>query len=157
MNASDYAAIGALVVSVATAIYTFYTYVLGRRALQVTTYQGATALALQMDQMFLDHPLLRPYFYDDEPVLAVEADPEMHHRVLAAAEFALDIVECIWDHRKSYEDDDRESWKDWIHDVFQGSPAIRDWYEKNIEWYPALRKLAEEAPNDTRGVPHIPL
>ena len=152
---SNFFALGALVVSVATAIYTFYTYVLGRRTLHVTTYQGATALALQMDQIFIEHPLLRPYFYSQAPVPDEADDPETHHRVLATAEFVLDILECIWDHEKSYDPDDRESWKDWIHDVFLGSPACREWYVENIAWYPALRDLAEEAPNAGRGVPYI--
>lgn len=157
MTKSDAFALGALVVSVATAIYTFITYVLGRQTLKVTTYQGATALTLQIDAVFIEHPLLRPYFYDDLEAPALTEDPETHHRILAVAEFVLDCVECIWDHRESFADDDREAWKDWIHEVFLGAPSVRACYTENVRWYPALHELAAEAPNAERGVPHIVL
>ena len=34
----------------------------------MTTYNSATDLALQVDRVFLEHPLIRPYFYEDLPV-----------------------------------------------------------------------------------------
>lgn len=142
MDVSDFVAVLALIVSMAA---TAYSYRLGRRDLQVTTYQGATDLTLQMDRLFIEYPMLRPYFYGGEAVPAADGgDPDLRNRVLAAAEFVLDIVECIWDHRHSYAKDDREAWKKWIHDVFASSPACCELYSENVDWYPALQNLAAE-------------
>lgn len=157
MSVSDAFAGGALVVSIAAAgIAAWHSrreLGHGREALQVTTYQGATELALNFDRMLIDYPFLRPYFYESEPVPAeddgsapAEADRHRRQRVLAAAEFALDIFECIWDHRDSYNSVDHKAWRRWILDVMESSPACCEIYaEANADptdpWYPSLARI----------------
>lgn len=124
-----------------------------RRSLRVTTYSGATELTLQIDRMFLEHPEIRPFFYDPRRPLAEASLGRDRSRVEAAAEYILDILECIWDHRHEYDDDDREAWKLYILEMI-GKPGsgcvLRAKYEEWSAdgWYPALddahRRLDEQ-------------
>jgi len=150
MSASDIVAVVALVASIASAIYA---YRQGRRTLKVTTYQGATDLTLQLDQVFIEYPQLRPFFYEGRPTPdANSGDDDLRHRVLATAEYALDIFECIWDHRDTYDQADRESWKVWICDMIAQSPACSALYVAERDWYPALQDL-DPRPHRDQDVP----
>ncbi|HSV66497.1 MAG TPA: hypothetical protein VLJ59_11400 [Mycobacteriales bacterium] len=137
----------ALVISLAVAVQTWR---LGQRTMHVMTYQGATDLTLDLDRVFLDQPQLRPYFYDGEPTPPVD-HPE-HHRVLAAAEFCLDVCECIWDHRTEYDEVDKTAWREWIHHLLSRSPALCQLYREQPEWYPAIADLVATGECDLR--PH---
>jgi hypothetical protein len=118
-----------------------YTIFYSRSQLRYAAITQPAQLTLQVDQIFLQHPLLRPYFYDSTPVPAVEAAPEMHHRIYAAAEFYLDVLEYILSGVKNYNKRDRESYREWIHDVFAGSPVMQELYLDNERWYPDLKRL----------------
>ena len=143
MDTSTVVAVAALLVSLGSAVYA---YRHGRRTLKVTTYHGATDLTLQLDQVFIEHPELRPFFYEGRPLPDPGSEGDtLRHRVLAAAEYALDIFECIWDHRDTYDDKDKESWRAWIGDMLASSPTCSDLYTTNRDWYPALEDLAGRA------------
>jgi hypothetical protein len=126
----------ALVVSGVTLIYT-------RRQLRFAANDSATDLVLQMGQVFLEYPLVRPYVYQNAQPPTEETNPEMHHRVEATGMFCLDVLECVWHRREHYRREDRASWRELIHDIFAGSPAVRALYVENQEWYPMLRRLRE--------------
>ncbi|MFP5364030.1 MAG: hypothetical protein ACLGI5_15030 [Thermoleophilia bacterium] len=146
VDASQIISIVALVVSLTAAVFS---YRLSRRSFKVSAYHGASDRTLQMDQVFIAHPLLRPYFYDREPVPAPDCpDRELRQRVLAVAEFVTDILEDCWDNEDCYAGPDRDAWRDWIYDVFEGSPACCEHYACNMSWYPTLSRLfaAEGAP-----------
>lgn len=150
MDASTVVAVAALLASIASAVYT---YRQARRTLKVTTYQGATDLTLQLDQVFIEHPELRPYFYESRPAPEPGGgDDILRSRVLAAAEYALDIFECIWDHRDTYADTDKDSWREWIGDMLASSPVCTALYLQNVDWYPALQDLKNEKGSEP-GVP----
>lgn len=107
------------------------------RSLEVVTYNGSTDLTLQLDRVFIEYPELRPYFYDGQSPTG--SDIELRQRVAAVAEFALDVLECIWDHRDKYSEPDTKSWKKWIGDLIGTSPTMRDLYAEHTDWYPALQ------------------
>jgi hypothetical protein len=132
----------ALVVSLSAA---FFTYRLSRRSFRVMAYRGAAERALQMDKVFIDYPLVRPYFSDAEPFDpdACE-DAELRNRVPAVAEFVLDILEDCWDYEDCYGEPDRIAWKDWIYDVFETAPTCCAMYAESAAWWPKIGKLFEE-------------
>ncbi|HEU0316965.1 MAG TPA: hypothetical protein VFR49_06525 [Solirubrobacteraceae bacterium] len=150
---SSYIAVAALLASLGSAVYTYALSRQARRSLKVTTYHDATALTLQVDRMFVDHPRLRPYFYDGAPVPTGSRQPDERNRVLAAAEFLLDVLECVWDHEDEYDAQDRRAWAEWIHDTFASAPACRELYLDKRDWYPSLTKLADEGWHHDAGVP----
>ena len=118
-------------------------WLIGRRTLRITTYRSATDLMLEVDRIFVDHPQLRKYFHDGKPCAKTKAD---YNLVQAVAELELDVLECIWDSRKSYTKDDQESWAKYICGALE-SPAVKDMYEDpaNAGWYPTLDRLTGRA------------
>jgi hypothetical protein len=126
-------------------------YKVSRELLQMNaSTEGTTELACKADELFLDHPELRPYFYDGWPVPdeildlpAPAAWPPSEagvarSQLLAAAEYYLDLLESIWDNVAPLPDDDRESWREWIHDMFESGPILVAYIERYHWWYPTL-------------------
>ncbi|MDV6297466.1 hypothetical protein ACWEQV_29080 [Rhodococcus aetherivorans] len=114
------------------------------QSLEVVTYNGATDLTLQIDRIFIEYPELRPYFYEGQS--PIDQDETLRQRVDAVSEFALDALECIWDHREKYTEMDRESWKIWINEFMASSPRMRGLYEDHTTWYPALEDARKPDP-----------
>ncbi|MFN8110386.1 MAG: hypothetical protein U0Y82_11170 [Thermoleophilia bacterium] len=138
MDTGSALAVVAVVIALASAILTWQ---VGRRTLRITTYSGATELTLAIGEKMIANPELRQYFYDRRP-LQPEVTGRDRSLVLATGMYILDVLECIWDHRREYERDDRESWGRYIHDCLQ-APVLRDLYEECSAdgWYPALDHL----------------
>ncbi len=140
MHAAETISVIALLVSMASAVTAWR---LGEQSQRITTYRSATDLVLEVDRVFIDHPQLRPYFYEDTVCPAGHLDKNL---VDAVAELQLDVLECIWDSRDTYTSVDRDSWAQYIREVFAASPAIRDAYSANEGWYPTLDLLFKEEP-----------
>jgi len=118
--------------------------VMSRRALRRSSYRTSADLVLEADRIFLDRPELRCFFYE-----GLECPPKgdkQYGQVKAAAEFYLDILETIWDHRGEFARTDRMAWREWIHDLLEWSPSIRDTYLESPRLYPTIRFLIEWEP-----------
>ncbi len=153
MQASDLISIVALCISFAAA---YFSYRLGRRTFHVTTYAEATDRTLRMDEVFIQYPLLRPYFSDGEPMPAADStDRELRNRVLAVAEFVVDILEDCWEKEDYYAGKDRSAWREWIYDVFASSPACCEHYAHNVPWYPTLNRLFKNEGPPPRQVQRV--
>jgi hypothetical protein len=140
----------ALLVSLSAA---FFSYRLGRRTFNINAYHGATDRTLQLDMVFVNNPLLRPYFAEGVPVPPEGGgEDEMRQRVLAVAEYAVDILEDCWDKEECYKGDDRDAWRDWIYEVFETSPACTEHYAQHPAWYPTLTELFAERRGPPPGV-----
>ena len=123
---------------------------IGARTLRITTYRSATDLMLEVDRLFVAHPKLRPYFYENVACPRGHAD---HHRVQAIAELELDVLECIWDGSRTYSKADRESWAKYINDTLKRSPALQAMRAdpRKQGWYPTLDLLSK-----VKGQPATP-
>lgn len=122
-----------------------------RLALRRSSYRTATDYALDADRMFLDNPTLRDYFYEGKP--PPEEPAEERARVMAAAEFYLDVFEAIWDHRGEFSRTDRAAWREWVHDLFESSPAMQTVYLHDPDWYPSVTSILAWEPCDRRRQP----
>jgi hypothetical protein len=136
---SDVISIIAVIFSVAASVLSV---VSARRDSTVVTYNSTTDLTLQVDRLFIDFPHLRPYFYDNVPVPADSGD---RNQVLAAAEFFLDVLECIWDRKSEYSRKDVAAWQRWILDLFDTAPVLRTYFVETSTWYPTLLDLHTQA------------
>jgi hypothetical protein len=124
-----------------------------RQLLQMSaSTEGTTDLACKADELFLDHPGLRPYFYDRWPVPDKILSPPApswppseadlaRSQLLAATEYYLDLLESIWDNVEPLPDKDKGSWREWIHDMFESGPILVAYFEKNPTWYPTLQAV----------------
>lgn len=109
-----------------------------RRSLHVTANQYASNMAIAAGHVFIEYPHLRPYFYEGGFPPA-----KIRNQVVATATNQLDVMEAIWDHHDEFDDQDREAWREWMHDMLQTSPTMREWCD--LDWYPSLKSMLSDA------------
>ena len=140
---------------------------MSRQALRRASYRTATDYVIEAGRILLDKPYLRKYIYERAVPPAADSDPATmvapvpkgsdmnaggggtttsYAEVMALAEFYLDVLEAVWDYRPEFTPSDRVSWREWIHDLFQNSPALQHLYEENDDWYPTLKALLDWEP-----------
>ena len=64
------------------------------------TFDHIATRAFVLDQMFLQYPEVRPYFYERESL--PDEDNVLRHRIIAAAETMLDVFGVIVLHRERF-------------------------------------------------------
>ena len=95
--------------------------------------------ANEMSAVFIDHPQLRPYFYDGKPI--TKADPN-YNAVMSYAEVYLNFIDELGDDYvyalKGMEKDGeyRKYWEKTFRDQFSTSPALRAYAKEKKDWYP---------------------
>jgi hypothetical protein len=114
---------------------------LARRDLRAGTYQAMNQLAVDCDRVFIEYPLLYPFFFEGQGLPT--ADPD-RAQVLAACAFTLDTLDGIWDHGAELDAADRESWCEWIHGTFEAAPAMQAYYRSHLPAYATLHGMFTE-------------
>ena len=96
---------------------------------------------LTLHRVFLDHPELRPYFFEGKDLK--ESDP-LYPQVEAVADMHLDVFAYNLDYRLVFPDDYRspESYKRYIRSRLALSPVMRRRLEKRADWFsPYLQEV----------------
>lgn len=114
---------------------------IARRALHTTANQFAAQLVITAGQVFIEHPELRPYF-EAKREIEEGMDEKDQDRIEAAALTQLDVMETIWDHHEEMNQEDIDAWREWIHDLFERSPVLRNQYKPT--WYPSINEMFAE-------------
>jgi hypothetical protein len=78
----------AVVVSICALLFTVYQGYLQRKSYQEQVFQGFVSLWLDCDNVFIEKPELRPYFYENKPISSQE--PQFNE-VMAVAEMFDDV------------------------------------------------------------------
>jgi hypothetical protein len=98
---------------------------------------------LALDRVFLDHPELRPYFYEGKDL--DKSDP-LYAQVEAVAEMHLDVFDYNLNYRLHFPNEYHfpEGHESFIHEMLAHSPVMRRRLEKKGAWYsPELRALLD--------------
>ena len=117
--------------------------------LQASMYATITTETLEMDKIFLAHPNLRPYFYEDKDISEI-TDDETRHKVMIIAEYQLDYFDLVMtqlDYIPTDKDskEDKDNWDKYFADSFAHSPALCRRIGLNPDWYMTrLVNLSEE-------------
>lgn len=110
--------------------------------MKASMYATMTAQTLEMNKIFLQHPDLRPYFYDKKDLSEVP-DKDIHHthhRIMIVAEYQLDYFDLLMtqlDYIPTDEDseEDKANWNKYFADSFANSPALCKRISLNPDWY----------------------
>jgi hypothetical protein len=108
---------------------------------RVMTRDRSLSNVLTLDRVFLDHPELRPYFYEGKDL---EVSDPLYPKVEAVADMHLDVYGYNLDYRLVFPDDYRspESYKRYIRSRLALSPVMRRRLEKKAEWFsPYLQEM----------------
>jgi hypothetical protein len=109
---------------------------------RVMSFDGIHSLILSSDEMFVQHPDMRKYFYEN---VDISTDDPDYNLSLAMAETLLDTFES-YIHHNTYVRYYRGVWKEYIVDAFQNSPILRARFDQTPDWYPPdLQRLRNEA------------
>lgn len=91
---------------------------------------GMTALITTVGNAFIEHPELRPYFYENR-------DPRPRHRerTRAIAVVLVSAMDHVAVHFKAMDRDTRAAWKQYFNDIYKTSPVVRDQLGAHANWY----------------------
>jgi hypothetical protein len=97
-------------------------------SLRTGVYANMSNWTFELDKASLEHPELRPYFYDGKDI--DESDP-LYPTAAAMAEFHLDTFDSIMEYNRSFAAADlHEGWSNWMMNAFDASPILVHTIEK---------------------------
>jgi hypothetical protein len=104
-------------------------------ATRAGVFQNASELFILIDRLFIENPQLKKYFYGNAEL--EKGHPETE-RLWSVAELIVDVAENM---RIMAPLMPRYSWETaaaYFADLYQSSQIIRDYLEKNGDWYPSI-------------------
>ena len=125
--------------------------------LNLQANQDLMSNLLDVDQVFIDNPDLRPYFFDGKKISPTDRN---YNKVLAIADYEIDFFGSVLNevsYSQSYasEKETRQSWDQYMHTSFKESPimcqrlkylAITGQYEPEF-----INKFKVDCPGDFRN------
>jgi hypothetical protein len=118
------------------------------QSVEGSIYSNITTQSLAEDEIFINHPEMRPYFYAGK---GLEPNDPLRHKVHATAEYLLDFFDSLESQLKKYPGlwiHEKREWEANIVDQCAWSPVLCHYLEANRHWYSdelyALMKAGEE-------------
>jgi hypothetical protein len=105
------------------------------QSVEGSIYSNITTQSLAEDEIFINHPELRPYFYAGKEL---EPNDPLKHQVHAAAEYVLDFFDSLESQLKKYPDlwiHEKREWEANIVDQCAWSPVLCHYLDANRNWY----------------------
>ncbi len=103
-------------------------------AIRASVIQGITTQMLTIDQVFVEYPQLRPFFYEDN--VPFPKDHPEYGRALSAAEMLVDLIDCVVslkDHMRA--DIDQPGWHEYAYELYTQSVPLRNYVNRYKDWY----------------------
>ena len=130
--------IGGLLVSIAgVVLVTKQVQLVNRQLEQVShtisgnAFSSSFAELREIHKVFIDHPHLRPYFYDDK---RLPENSEYWNTALTIAEMFLDAFFHLYLLRDRFPDGSKKHVDLFIEDMVQRSPFLAEYLEKNAQF-----------------------
>jgi len=103
--------------------------------LDVTAQAEIQTSFFQVSEIFIQHPELRPHFYEDEQAAAqLSRDDQL--RAFVVAEMLLDVFDAVTDAKKRLPKEDPVIvWDRYIEDALRNSQFLRDYAIRRRDWY----------------------
>jgi hypothetical protein len=108
------------------------------RAMEAQVWHSITQRGNDISLVFVQHPHLRPYFYDSKSI--EKGDPNFD-AVMSVAELYLDYIDSMLEDFVFSLDGMEESgefrtlWDAYFRDMFSSSPALRAYAVEKRHWY----------------------
>jgi hypothetical protein len=126
--------VGAIIVSLGSAVLSVRQSNIANESAAVATSERTFNLVMKIDQVHLDHPEVRPYFYQDRPL--GQNDPQAN-LVHAIAEMTLDHFSIILTQVSANPNRyvDIRGYKAWMADSFKHTSVLPDYLDEHASWY----------------------
>jgi hypothetical protein len=112
--------------------------------IRASVYLTVTQTMISIDQFLIDRPRLRAELYgalagDDAELTRQQTD--------GGAEMLVDMFDMVVSNGHHISEPLGDGWRNYMRTVMQDSPAMREFWGRNQEWYmPALREILDVAP-----------
>jgi hypothetical protein len=100
----------------------------GARATLASVYQAMNDSMLQINRLFIDRPLLRPYFYGHREL--TDESPEERERVEATAELFINFTDNVLTQMPLLPTRLAEPWRTYFGSVTTSSPVVREFWKR---------------------------
>jgi hypothetical protein len=111
-------------------------WVSSKRARKVTASGQIGAALIELNQIFIEQPELRPYFIEGGKLPRGQ-----EQKAKALASMYLNILETTWSMEGSMNHNEQDSWTKYIRHQIRTVPIVNNLYEKQKEWYPNLNNI----------------
>jgi hypothetical protein len=108
------------------------------RSVESSAYQSITTELLELHKLYLEHPVLRPYFRNGRDI---GPDDPNYAQALVLAEYQLDFFDSVWvqseqmPHVLAREGAEWLSWQVYMKDSFASSPIMCRHLDSVKTWY----------------------
>lgn len=106
------------------------------KGLRSTARGSIYDMASRIKEVFLAHPELRPYFYNN--VQLEEIDQASYDKAIVVADYFCLYLEQIITQGETISKHSRTSWFKYTKSVYDRSPLIREYLKDKREWYPPI-------------------
>lgn len=121
-------------------------WIASRRARAVTARGQIGSIVIQLNQIFIDQPELRPYFIESGKL-----PKGQEQKAKALASMYLNILESIWSLRGALDANERLAWVKYIQHQIKTVPIVNDLYQRQKDWYPNINRVMEKTYADKHG------
>lgn len=131
-----------LIVVVVSVIVLFRQTGLMVKQTRASVYQSIAGQMIEIDRVFLEHPSLKPYFYEGKPLPPVGTSD--YYQVMSIAEMLIDFIDSVMTQAPNMPDYPWSTWQAYFTDLLQASPALQFYWQRYRKWYPqAIRILLD--------------
>jgi hypothetical protein len=110
--------------------------------------QNVNGTMHSLSRIMLEHPELRPCFYEGASV--PKDDPD-RSRTLVLAEMFVDFISLTLTNSVLFPQDEIAGWDNYFCDLMRSSPAIQEYWATHREWYEArVQGLLDEVLEECR-------
>jgi hypothetical protein len=116
-------------------------------ATRAVVYLSTAQVMIGIDQFLVDRPKVRSLLYGALGDAENDLDA---HRTVAAAEMMVDLMDAVAANDRHLSKDLAGDWANYFRKLMRSSPAIREFWRTNREWYnPDTQRLLDAcAAND---------
>ena len=128
-------AIGAIatpIISIIGFIFIFQQINQTNKSLKTQIHSSIYKLVFDVNGIFIDHPELRPYFYESLPIKQGDND---YNKVMNASELLLDFFEYVIVEEAHMDDKIVAGWKVYMKKMFLKSPSLKLFLDENKDQY----------------------
>lgn len=104
-----------------------------RHSLTGSIYQNVYETMIKMDNVFVENPELKPYFYDGKETNP--ADP-LYQRVSSVAEMLTDYFDSVYYQKNYVPVQWFREFTSFMRDIYKSSPALREHLSQRQQWHP---------------------
>lgn len=126
------------IVSIGALLFAFEQSRISNRGVEAQTWQEITQQGNDISRIFVDHPDLRPYFYDNK---SIDRNDPNFQAVMSICELYLDYIDSMQDEYvfalpgMAKNGENRALWDRYFKDMFASSPALRAYSIEKKHWY----------------------